>query len=232
MLQKTKVPAAGNGQDSPQKNVSTPILTDSRSIFDTVKEAVDVASVIGRYVTLRQQGKYLKGLCPFHKEKTPSFTIDSDRQRFKCYGCGAYGDVFDFIEQIEQLASGTEALRRVSEDAGISVQSGTTPRRPRFSADEELRAQLFAIGFVWLLDEYLGLLTALMLLEEPSKDDVRIYNCTQLLQRIRGFSRQDLVKFFLAYRRIAPRFVGRCIREVAEFQQDLGELFVHQLVAA
>lgn len=62
------------------------------------KGRVDIVAYIGRTVKLRKEGRYYKGLCPFHSEKTPSFAVDPKRQQFKCFGCGKQGDVLDFIQ--------------------------------------------------------------------------------------------------------------------------------------
>ncbi len=60
----------------------------------------DILPIIEQYVVLRKTGKNYTGLCPFHSEKTPSFTVDTNRQRFKCFGCGESGDVLDFVQKI------------------------------------------------------------------------------------------------------------------------------------
>ena len=79
-----------------------------------IKEGVDLVALVEEYVPLKSRGRYHIGLCPFHQEKTPSFTVYSDTQHFKCYGCGKGGDVFtflmerdglDFREALEQLAA-------------------------------------------------------------------------------------------------------------------------------
>ncbi len=93
--------------------------------FDTVKERVDIAAVIGAYVPLKKAGRIYKALCPFHSERTPSFTVDPDRRTYKCFGCGVGGDVFTFLEEKEGL-SPAEALERLARDAGVEL----TRRRP------------------------------------------------------------------------------------------------------
>lgn len=89
---------------------------------DTVKNSVDIVRVIGEYVRLQRlggTGRY-RGLCPFHGEKTPSFYVHSDRQFFKCFGCGKGGDVFTFLVEIESL-SFWEALKLLAERNGIPI---------------------------------------------------------------------------------------------------------------
>jgi DNA primase len=93
------------------------------SIPDTflqeIKFRCDIETVVSKYVNLKKNGKSLKGLCPFHSEKTPSFLVQSDEQYFHCFGCGAGGDVISFIMKIENLDY-IEALRFLSEQAGLT----------------------------------------------------------------------------------------------------------------
>ncbi|MCX7726580.1 MAG: DNA primase [Chitinispirillaceae bacterium] len=93
--------------------------------FDSIKEEiraqVDIASVIGRYVKLKPSGKTLKGLCPFHKEKTPSFHVNPSLGFFHCFGCGKGGDVFSFLQEIEGV-SFFESLRMLADECGISLE--------------------------------------------------------------------------------------------------------------
>ncbi|RXZ77150.1 DNA primase [Paenibacillaceae bacterium] len=102
-------------------------------IPDEVIQAVlkhhDIVETVGRYVHLTKQGKYMKGLCPFHSEKTPSFTVTPEKQIFHCYGCGQGGDVIKFVAETEGY-SFPEAVRVLAEDAGIPVtwtQQQTSP---------------------------------------------------------------------------------------------------------
>ncbi|MDR0306177.1 MAG: DNA primase [Chitinispirillales bacterium] len=96
---------------------------------DSVKEQIrmraDIASVVGRYVNLKGSGQTLKGLCPFHKEKTPSFHINADRGFYYCYGCNKGGDVFSFLQEIEKVDF-PEALRMLADETGVALEP---PRR-------------------------------------------------------------------------------------------------------
>ncbi|MBN1492124.1 MAG: DNA primase [Phycisphaerae bacterium] len=85
-----------------------------------IRDSVDIVDVIGSYVVLRQAGANLKGLCPFHEEKTPSFNVHPAKQIFKCFGCGAGGDVFNFI-QLREKVSFLEARAILADRAGISL---------------------------------------------------------------------------------------------------------------
>ena len=68
-----------------------------------LKARSDIEQIIGAYVNVKRRGRNLVGLCPFHSEKTPSFTVYPDSQSFYCFGCGAGGDVVTFVRRIENL---------------------------------------------------------------------------------------------------------------------------------
>jgi DNA primase len=86
-----------------------------------IKEAAPIAEVIGQYVRLNQRGRYLVGLCPFHAEKTPSFTVYPERNIFHCFGCGAGGNVFSFLMQHLRLTF-PEAAAELAQRYGIVLQ--------------------------------------------------------------------------------------------------------------
>jgi DNA primase len=85
-----------------------------------VRTSTDILDVVSQYVPLKQAGKNFKGLCPFHKEKTPSFNVSRERQIFHCFGCGEGGDVFKFLMLYEKM-SFTEAVRHLAARAGLSM---------------------------------------------------------------------------------------------------------------
>jgi DNA primase len=91
---------------------------------DTAKEEIrlraDITAVVGRYVKLKPSGQTLKGLCPFHKEKTPSFHVNPARGFFHCFGCGKGGDVFKFLQEIEGI-SFPEALAMLAGETGVTL---------------------------------------------------------------------------------------------------------------
>ncbi len=91
-----------------------------QDVIDQVLAAHDVAEVIGRFVTLKHTGRAWKALCPFHEEKTPSFTVNPERQTFKCFGCGKGGNVFGFLMEKQGL-SFPEAVRALAEERGIRI---------------------------------------------------------------------------------------------------------------
>ncbi|MFD0586748.1 DNA primase [Paenibacillus sp. GCM10027627] len=89
-------------------------------VIDAVRKRHDIVETVGKYVHLSKQGKYMKGLCPFHSEKTPSFTVTPELQIFHCYGCGKSGNVIRFVEEMEGY-SFPEAVRILAEEANIPV---------------------------------------------------------------------------------------------------------------
>lgn len=94
------------------------------SIIDAIKQRCDIESVISSYVTLKRTGNNLKGLCPFHSEKTPSFIVYTDTQSFYCFGCGAGGDIINFIMRAENLDY-VSAVEMLAKRAGISIPEET-----------------------------------------------------------------------------------------------------------
>lgn len=92
----------------------------SDDMINQIKENSDIVDIIGEYVDLKKAGSSYKGLCPFHNEKTPSFTVDKKKQLFHCFGCGAGGDVVSFIMQKEGL-SYPESLKYLAHKAGINI---------------------------------------------------------------------------------------------------------------
>jgi len=85
----------------------TSCMSKSSATFidmDELRNSVDIVSVIGEHVQLRKAGSIWKGLCPFHQEKTPSFTVCERRRTYRCFGCGAHGDVVKFLQELHQIS--------------------------------------------------------------------------------------------------------------------------------
>jgi DNA primase len=110
----------------------------------TLKQQADIVRVIGDYVKLKKAGaQNWAGLCPFHGEKTPSFSVHATRQFFHCFGCGISGDVFTFVQKIENITF-PESIRLVAQKLGIAVPkaSYSTPGEAR---DAQLRGKLLDV---------------------------------------------------------------------------------------
>jgi DNA primase len=103
-------------------------------IVEEIRARVDLVELVSDYVALTQAGNRWKGLCPFHQEKTPSFTVNPQMGFFKCFGCGASGDAFKFLMQMESLTF-PEALKRLAERAGVTLP--TSRFNPQRSSEKE-----------------------------------------------------------------------------------------------
>jgi DNA primase len=91
-----------------------------KTVVETIKERLPITEVLSSYITVQQSGNQFKAKCPFHNERTPSFYISADRGLYYCFGCGAKGDIFSFVEQFEGLDfKGT--LKLLAERAGVSI---------------------------------------------------------------------------------------------------------------
>ncbi len=110
------------------------------AFIDDVRNATSIARVIEDHVPLKRAGRTLKGLCPFHSEKTPSFHVDEAKGFFHCFGCGAGGDVFKFVMQLES-SNFPETVRLLAERAGIAVPDTREP-----TAADDLRERILAIN--------------------------------------------------------------------------------------
>jgi DNA primase len=111
-------------------------ITDS--VLAELRSAADIVEIIGDHTRLKKAGRSWKGLCPFHNERTPSFTVDRDKGLYHCFGCGAGGDVIHFVRQIDRLEF-PEAIEALASRFGVTI-----PRRERRGPRDERRDRLFA----------------------------------------------------------------------------------------
>lgn len=102
----------------------------SDEIKNRIRDRVDIADVVGQHVSLRRAGQNLVGLCPFHQEKSPSFSVSSSKQMFYCFGCKAGGDVFAFLSKVTG-ATFPEVLRELGDKVGIAVEESPAERGQR-----------------------------------------------------------------------------------------------------
>ena len=102
----------------------------SDAAIHDIRDKAGLVEVVGDVVTLRQRGNSHVGLCPFHAEKTPSFTVSADRGFFHCFGCGEHGDIFTFVMKTEGMPF-PDAVRRVAGRFGLPVPEGLDGDRPR-----------------------------------------------------------------------------------------------------
>jgi DNA primase len=153
-----------------------------QSFMDEIRNRVRVSEVIGKFVTLRRAGREYHALCPFHKEKTPSFTINDEKGFYHCFGCGAHGDVIGFTMEYEHLGY-REAIEKLAGMAGLNV-----PRETRAEVEREQKSQslqqVMEVVTSWFQEQ----------LEQTSEGELaRRY----LLER--GLSAETIAKFRIGY---------------------------------
>lgn len=108
------------------------------SFLDELRNRVSLPNLIGRRVRLTKRGKEFSGLCPFHNEKSPSFTVNEDKGFFHCFGCGAHGDAIGFVMRADSL-SFPEAVERLAGEAGMEVPRASPEEAQRYKAQSTLR---------------------------------------------------------------------------------------------
>ena len=114
----------------------------SDEIIDEVRQTNDIVDIISQYVRLKRSGRNYFGLCPFHNEKSPSFSVSPDKQIFHCFGCGAGGNVFTFLTKIEGI-NFVEAVQMLAERANIQLP---TLENSGDSARELLKAKVYKVN--------------------------------------------------------------------------------------
>src|SRR5579872_5944713 len=155
------------------------------SLIETIKARVDVVDEIGLVVTLQKSGKALKGLCPFHGERTPSFYVFPEGQNWHCFGCHEYGDIFTFVEK-QQGLDFHEALTYLAEKAGVALEeSGRDAEQEREAG--ALRERLRK------MNEDAQLWFQQVLLRSKEATEARAY------VQSRGISSESVLSFGLGY---------------------------------
>ena len=115
-------------------------ITDS--VMAELRSAADIVQVIGEHTRLKKAGRSWKGLCPFHNERTPSFTVDREKGLYHCFGCGAGGDVIHFVRQMDRLDF-PEAVEALASRFGVTIPRRIS-RGPRQDRREKLLEALSA----------------------------------------------------------------------------------------
>lgn len=118
----------------------------SKLTTDKVKERVDIVEVVGDYVPLKKKGQNMWACCPFHNEKSPSFSISPAKQIYKCFGCGKAGDPIQFVMDIEGIGF-TEAIRHLAGKYGIEVEEDQERTPEQDQAQSERESLYIALGF-------------------------------------------------------------------------------------
>ena len=115
----------------------------SEATLAAIKQAVDIVTLVGEYLPLHRTGSKYKALCPFHDDHNPSLELNPDRQSFKCWSCGAGGDIFDFVKDYERVDF-PEALRMLADRAGVALGEPEAPSAPGLSKVELLAVTSWA----------------------------------------------------------------------------------------
>ncbi|MCC6968274.1 MAG: DNA primase [Nitrospira sp.] len=144
----------------------------SDDVINQIRDRVDIAEIVGQHVALTRAGQNLKGLCPFHQEKSPSFTVSSSRQIFHCFGCGAGGNVYTFLMRLTGAAF-PEIVRDLGRKVGVDVPESTG------GYSTEARTQL---GRLERLNAAAGAWYQRMLMEGPAGAQARVYLDSRGLQ--------------------------------------------------
>lgn len=138
VLMQQKKPCGGSaiGRDS-KKTTSKPIM---ENIFEKVKNNIPILDAVQRYsgVELKKQGRNYVGLCPFHAERTPSFTVSPEKGFFYCFGCGTGGDVITFTAKLYGLRP-LDAARKLAQDFGIPLPDGKRPSKETLQQLREIQ---------------------------------------------------------------------------------------------
>ncbi len=145
--------------------------------LEEFKSKCDIAKVVSHYVSLEKAGTNYRGLCPFHEEKTPSFYVNVEKGFFHCFGCGAGGDVIEFVKRIENI-SFVEAVQRVAELCDVEP--------PAMSRDT-------------LYTKYTALMAKITKNYTKTLLSVRGKKGLEYLTKVRGITREDIEKFELGY---------------------------------
>jgi DNA primase len=153
--------------------------------IDQIRQAIDIVEVISEYVQLRKQGRNYFGLCPFHGENTPSFSVSPDKQIFHCFGCGAGGNIFTFLMELEGISFQETAIR-LAEKAQIDLEINSLHQSKEKSVSKELQAMYDAHDLLRKFYHHLLVNT---------KDGQHALE--YLLNR--GFTRESIDKFQIGY---------------------------------
>src|ERR1700692_3485312 len=178
----------------------------------TLKQQADIVRIVGGYISLRKAGSQnCSGLCPFHKEKSPSFSVHAARQFYHCFGCQASGDVFSFIQKIENITF-PEAVRAVAQKLGVPMPK-VEYASPQEAREAKMRGALLdatELGCAWFQEQ----------LRRPEATHAREY------LKSRGLNQETIDKFrigfapesgFLLRDRLKGEFPEEILRESGLF---------------
>src|SRR5580693_10579264 len=174
-------------------------MAEAGSFAYRVKQQADIVRVVGEYVRLKKSGQNFTGLCPFHSEKTPSFAVHPTKQIYHCFGCGAGGDVFKFVMELEKCTF-PEAIRTVAEKCGIAIP------KPRERSPEERRENQQRSSLVDMHREAAAFF-ARHLLQTPEGKVAYAY------LEDRGLDRESMTRFGLGFAPSAGDALARFLKQ-------------------
>jgi DNA primase len=178
--------------------------------IEALRQQADIVGVVGDYTQLKRAGRSFKGLCPFHTEKTPSFTVTPDGNFFHCFGCGASGDIYDFLIRIEGLEF-PEAVEALARRTGVTLRYEELSARERRAIGQRSR----------LVDSTAA---ALEFFREQLFADRGAVARDYLKQR--GFGREDAERFDLGYAPNEWEALSRALRAQGVSAEELIEIGV------
>jgi DNA primase len=117
-----------------------------------VRAATDIVALISEHVALKKSGRRWSGLCPFHAEKTPSFSVNAEEGRYYCFGCRASGDAITFVREVQHLDF-VDAVRQLADRAGVELHEDASAGAARHERQELLSAMAAAVD--WYHDRLL-----------------------------------------------------------------------------
>lgn len=183
-----------------------------RDDIDQLRQRVDVADVIGDHTQLKKAGTRMKGLCPFHQEKTPSFTVDAVRGYYHCFGCGQSGDIFDFLQEIGGLTF-TESVEQLARRTGFTLTyEDLSPGQARALGERSKLVEIARATLEFFRDQLYS-------------DDGAI---ARDYLKDRGFGREDADAFDLGYAPNEWEALSRHLIKAGYAQPDLEKVGVSQ----
>jgi DNA primase len=180
-------------------------MTSSDNFKEALKQQADIVRIVGDYVKLKKAGaQNFSGLCPFHNEKTPSFSVHATRQFYHCFGCGASGDVFSFVQKVENITF-PEAVRLIAQKLGVPMP------KVSFSSPEEAREAKLRMA---LLDVHERAVTFFQeCLKRPEGANAREY------LKSRGLDQETIARFRIGYAPDSGFLLRDALRR--EFDEEL-----------
>ena len=203
------------------------------SDVEKIKEKLSIVDVVGGYVKLQRAGGNFRGLCPFHKERTPSFMVSPERGSYMCFGCNERGDIFSFVQKMDGVDFPT-ALKSLAERAGVTLsRRAFTPQSPEHKEKEERLKEACEEATLFYIDELAKRADVLKYINGRGvKDDTRSSwrigyapaSWSALSDHLvhKGFTKQEIADAGLAIKsergddRIYDRFRGRIMFPIAD----------------